>query len=1785
MSSTTPPSDFYLDNLGVNLLTLGMSSFGFGGANVHVILESYTSPESANSSQLTPLMTVFTPFVFSASSEISLIAYLTEFRDYLRANAANISLRDLAYTLHSRRTCFQVTTAISASTVDELCTKIDAKLQARQNDAGHPAVVRVSLNKTSDHRKPLILGIFTGQGAQWAGMGSHLIMSSKAARLIVERLEARLSQLPETDRPSWSLTQELQKESLTSKISEATLSQPLCTAVQILQVELLRAAGIEFAAVVGHSSGEIAAAYASGFISAEDAICIAYYRGLYSKLASSGGQPGAMMAVGTSVEDAQELCNAPEFEGRVCIAAINSPVSITLSGDQDAIEEIKVIFDDERILTRILKVDKAYHSHHMFPCSVPYLKSLASLRMQVSYSGRCIWISSVFGGEMMSERQEILKETYWDNNMVRPVLFQQAIEGAYTTNGPFDLAIELGPHPALKGPALQTVQEVSGQELPYTSLFYRGISAVESVADGLGYIWTRLGKDVVNLHNYDRFVSQDSPCRLVKSLPTYAWDHHNEYWNESRYAKAVRLRPGPVHELLGHLTPDSTDQDMRWRHILRATDIPWLMGHRLQNQLIFPAAGYVVTALEAAMALCKLKRVSASLIEVVDIDFGRAFVFDHDELGVEIIVSLTDISHLCADAIEARFKYYAADGQGDGSLKLMSSAHVQISLGEPRTDVLPARLPKPPNLIKVREKDFYSASNDLEYQWGGPFVALDKVERKLGATTGFLNTVELSTLLLHPAILDVAFQSVLLAYSYPRDGQLWTIHVPGRIQCVSVNPFLCARETAKGEPLPFDSTHHPDTQVMLGNTDIYPSENLDNAMIQVQGLECVPLSRATAQDDKEAFATIVWDVASPDAQIVAFGSSITPDQLELARHLERMAGFYLRTLVRDISIDHPSRSKGPYAHFLQFASQAISFAQTGNVSSWCPNWEHDTYEELSSACEPFAHFIDMQLLRSAGEKMIDIVKADKPASVVDMKDTLAHFYTNALGPKLYSRYLARTVKQLAHRYPHMDILEVSIGTGATTKIIFDEIGSTFSSYTLTNVSPGSSDSVKPWADHPNRHNMIFKTFDISQDPIAQGFKEHSYDLIVTSLALHATPILENTLRNARRLLKPGGYLIALELLPTKSAVYGVIFGAFLDWWLGVEDSRVLSPAVSLVEWDALLRKAGFSGCDTTTPELDDQNCITHFAVFVSQAVDDKIAFLRHPLASTSFDLLSPGTLIQDLIILGGNSLEIIRLVEQTKDLVHRHCGKIRTCRTLPDLSLADISSSTTVLSFAELDGPVFEHLNNAEWEALKEMLMTAGSLVWVTRGRRVENPLANMIVGMMRSIVREIPTLNYQIIDIEDPHNIDASTLSETLLRFQAGTLWRRQDSIRTTIETELVLDKGGRLMIPRLITNNEMNDRYNSSKRSIVALLHPHVQNVCVAPSSDTMSSYELKQETTQPSHQNSPDMMRMEVTHSLLSAIRVAEFGCMFVLLGKDKFSGDQLVALSTKHSSISCPLENLSVKVEVKPGSEARFLSLVANNMLATITLMRLSKGDNILVHEPDPGFAAILATQALRMGVQVTFFTVDKGKTELGDPSWLKIHPSASDRAISRLLPSRISAFVDFEAQTESKSISDRIVLLLPAYCRRDNLKTLFVSKAWLPPSSHVGEICESLKEAVARASSALVETSKTSHNTQTIIPADSLAGIDSKPKPYSIIDWTSASHIPVHIQPIDTQITFTDQKTYWLVGLTGGLGLSLCEWMVRHGAKFFVISSRRPNVDTSWLAGMHQLGAVVKISAW
>lgn len=994
------------------------STAGFGGSNGHAILESYNDTRGFKTQIEEHTSTLTTPFVFSAQSERTLISMLRNFSEYLRSSA-DLDLRSIAWTLQYKRSTLGVRTAITACSSEDLLSKLHNRLKS---SAETPLGVKPTIK-----RGARILGVFTGQGAQWAGMAQELLRASPKAREIVRTLDQSLASIPrEHDRPSWRVEEELMKDSNASRISEAAISQPLCTAVQIILVDMLSSAGVCFHAVVGHSSGEIGAAYAAGRITASEAIRIAYYRGVYAKLSGNGRQ-GAMMAAGLSPREARELCESPQFRGRLSVAACNSVASVTLSGDADAINRAKVELDEKKIFARSLTVDTAYHSHHMLPCAQPYLEALQSCnirpRSTQAKGSSPVWLSSVYGGEVMSEARSDLSGDYWVANMIQSVLFAEAVEAAITmSGGPFDLGLEVGPHPALQSPVLQTIQDMGEAKLPYTGLLARGKNDLSVFAEALGTLWTHGERGTVDFSNYDRtFFSNATDVSFVRDLPTYPWDHERSYWFEARSERARRNRAGPVHRLLGVPYGDATVNKTRWRNFLIPKELPWLSDHRLQGRAVLPGAAYAVMACEAA--LLKAQTQEVRLIEIHNLTIHRAISFDDETTEMEVVFTLSNIERVrkgsAEEAITATWIVQSPTNKEADKLGLVSSGSISLLLGQPVPSVLPGRAVEDslPNMVGVDLAEFYEWLSKLGYGYKEAFRAIHRLERKTGHSTGWFEPQSAPRdAIVHPALLDVAFQALFAAVSYPGDGGLWGLHVPTGIRAIRLNPYHIHTTGT----MFFDGTLPSASE--NGDVTIYTSTG--DAFVQVESVASVPFKKATKADDRNIFSEEVWAASDPDASAVVKGRA-TSDELERAYACERVSHFYLRKLTAEITASEERNAAPHHKRLLAWAADLVSEVANGRKPDCKAEWANDTEEDILQLFETYPDDIDLRLIRSLGVAYPSIVRGELDALELLTKDNMLHeLYADGFGFSVANTWAAQLVKQMSHRYPHMNIIDL-----------------------------------------------------------------------------------------------------------------------------------------------------------------------------------------------------------------------------------------------------------------------------------------------------------------------------------------------------------------------------------------------------------------------------------------------------------------------------------------------------------------------------------------------------------------------------------------------------------------------------------------------------------------------------------------------------------------------------------------------------------------------------------------
>jgi acyl transferase domain-containing protein len=764
-----------------------VNSFGFGGTNSHAILEGYDPaihnevakqylPSLTLNTTLPPvidqtdLLQIRLPLVFSATYQKPLVAVLQSFKEYLDRNP-NTSQAALAWALYSRKTPFEYRLAIPVKSTSHAIEELDAYISKVQQQ---PSAIAGTRARILD-QKPRILGIFTGQGAQWPRMGRSLFLASSIFRDSIRRLDDVLKSC--SNSPSWSIEHELVVQGDTKRMNTAEFSQPLCTAVQIALIDLIRSVGVSFHAVVGHSSGEIAAAYAAGVITAREAILISYNRGTVAHLASGQtDQAGGMVAVGLSRDDATKLCEKEEYKGKIWLAASNAPSSVTLSGDLETVEQVATDLVEGKKFARQLVVDTAYHSPHMSKPATEYMKLLNNCEISPSMpSSGAIWVSSVYGNGS-SPDIECLKSTYWKDNMVQPVLFKEALEFTIINHGPFDFAMEIGPHPALKGPTTQTFKATTKSTIQYTSLLDRTKDDLDVLSDFLAFTWSAFDQNVVN---WQKLVSHSAKSHqleypVLTDLPTYAWDHSQIHYKESRISRQYHQRTHPPHELLGVRTRDDSEFEMRWRNIFKLNTLPWVEHHKFQGQALFPASGYCVLALEAAKVL--LDGRPASVVELEELEFMNGIPIDDSVNGVEILFSLNvhppKKERRLQNIMEANFTITSADGDGTSPLKMNFCGKMRIILNEPAASVLPSRPSQTTETLPISTDGFYNMMTEIGLDYTGPFRALDSISRRYDFCTASLKKYhpdDSCTLQVSPATLDSCFQSAFAAFASPGD--------------------------------------------------------------------------------------------------------------------------------------------------------------------------------------------------------------------------------------------------------------------------------------------------------------------------------------------------------------------------------------------------------------------------------------------------------------------------------------------------------------------------------------------------------------------------------------------------------------------------------------------------------------------------------------------------------------------------------------------------------------------------------------------------------------------------------------------------------------------------------------------------------------------------------------------------------------------------------------------------------------------------------------------------------
>ncbi|KGO61703.1 Acyl transferase/acyl hydrolase/lysophospholipase [Penicillium expansum] len=599
---------------------LSVSNYGFGGTNAHAVLEkaplTSKAPDGAvEDVDMDPKRKLF---LISANDKESLRTRIKDFGIYFEQHPEVFEktlFGNFAYTLGNKMSQLSYRVGVSATSLDDLGIRL----------------AQLKINPSRVLGSPIVSFVFTGQGAQWAQMGVPLMHEYPVYESAIKRADQCLRDLG----AEFSLIEELEKDVTISEIDYPYLSQPACTALQIALVNLLESWGIRPASVVGHSSGEISAAYAAGIYDLEGAIALAYWRGQMTSWLKSSfpSLKGAMIAVGTSREAIQPILKA--LSGYATVACVNSPSSVTVSGDVSAIDGLESVFQDKQLFNRKLKIDVAYHSDHMKKVAEAYLTAIQTIEHFPSATAS--FFSSVFGRLM--EASELGPE-YWISNLTSPVLFSDALGKIVSDDETRpNLLVEIGPHSTLKGPIMDNLKSLGStvSKIAYTPTIIREVDAAKSVLDTAAAAYMRGA--TLNMTGVNFPKTSAANRWFLSNLPRYPWQHGTRYWHVARISQKHRMRDRARNDVLGVLANYSNDLEPTWRNIIRLDEIPYLRDHKMQGMVVYPMAGYLVMAIEAARRLAEQADIQISQFELREVIVGSALVLS-DDTDAETTITL-----------------------------------------------------------------------------------------------------------------------------------------------------------------------------------------------------------------------------------------------------------------------------------------------------------------------------------------------------------------------------------------------------------------------------------------------------------------------------------------------------------------------------------------------------------------------------------------------------------------------------------------------------------------------------------------------------------------------------------------------------------------------------------------------------------------------------------------------------------------------------------------------------------------------------------------------------------------------------------------------------------------------------------------------------------------------------------------------------------------------------------------------------------------------------------------
>lgn len=719
-------------------LVVGVNSFGFGGANAHVILES--APPRSPAAEGKMAKTAPIPVVVSGKTLPALRAAAGRMAQTLRDQPAKF-LYNAAYHAAMRRDWHGERAVVFGTQ----CNAV-ADLLQQYADSGDAKPGLVAGSALPAARGPVL--VYSGNGSQWANMGRRLLADPVFAAAIDE-VDALFAQYAD-----FSLHKELAGENGDDRYERTEIAQPALFALQVGITRMLAQHGVVPSAVIGHSVGEVAAAWACGALSLPDAVRVIFQR---SRLQGQTKGQGRMTAVGISGEEALALIAEHGLGASVCVAGFNSGRGATLAGAPEALAVLEAALAEQSLFHRRLDLDYAFHSPAMDAIEAGIRESLAGIAPRAA---DVPFYSTVTGAPLDGAG---LDAGYWWRNVREAVRFEQAAQQLVAEGN--NVYVEVGPHPVLRS--------YLNDALKAGDLQGRVLSTATRGGDDPEKIWNAAGQAIVSGGQLDLqslFPWAGAPVEL----PTYPWQRER-HWHPVTPESQGLLTRRLAHPLLGY---PMQQHEHTWENRLDTQSHPTLADHVVGDAVVFPGTGFAEIALAAALRWQGGVPDCAELEEL--------------EIHAPLLLSAAPgkLLRLLLDDGDGRFRITSKE---TGSTEPWTRHASGRLLREPRL----TRLTRPGLALPERAPDFTGDSHNALTR----AVGLDYGPAFRAVKHGWLESdasvlavlepqpclaAELETAHLHPALLDCAFQLIIqLLRDDPAMG-LGIAYVPAKIGRLSL---------------------------------------------------------------------------------------------------------------------------------------------------------------------------------------------------------------------------------------------------------------------------------------------------------------------------------------------------------------------------------------------------------------------------------------------------------------------------------------------------------------------------------------------------------------------------------------------------------------------------------------------------------------------------------------------------------------------------------------------------------------------------------------------------------------------------------------------------------------------------------------------------------------------------------------------------------------------------------------------------------------------------------------